>query len=297
MQTLSEIRTYVSNVIEDDSAETLGIIDVWINKALKSLCDRFSWSGYTKTKTITPGVSTGAFYAPPGFAGVIQIVPADDSFGSFQFFSASSRRRNRLYAPYYMEMATRVSDGAVDTAGTFANGSSAVTATGSIFAPSDVGESLLLGSEGYEYEIASYVSATSVTITPVYRGESATATGRITIRPAGVRQFAVYDQNDKAYTSDVILIYKTVPQKLYNDYDRPLINADEALKFGALIEALRNEKYSIDAERIKQDYVQAVENARQSEIGVPRIGLPKGLLTPMPAFSFHTNRNNSPNEE
>lgn len=297
MQTLSEIRTYVSDVIEDDSTETLSVIDKWINKALKNLCDKYTWAGYTREKTITPDSTTGAFYVPAGFAGVIRIYPYDESFGSFLFMSPAARRGNRLTAPYYMETTCRLSGSSVATDATVTNNSNIVTTATNFFSSSNVGQTLLIGNSGYEYEIASYSSATSVTITPEYRGESVTGEARITINPIGQRQFIVYNTDDTPYTDNIVLIYKVFPQPLYNDYDRPLINADEAIKLGTLIECLRNEKYSVDAERIKADYLDAVNNARQSEVKPPKIRLPKGMLTPMPPFSFHTNRNNLTNRE
>ena len=290
MKTLFEMRTYVSEQIEDDSTGTIAVIDSWINKALKNLCDKYVWGGYSKNKTITPNATTGAFYVPPSFGGVIQLVPSDDSFGQFSYLSVPARRGNRIAEPHYMEGISRAAATAVDTAGTVTNGSAAVTSTSSIFASSDVGEALLIGNSGYEYEIATYIGATSITLTSAYRGASAAATARITLEPPGVRQFIVYDEADDVYTSSVILSYKVIPQILYNAWDRPMIDADDAIMYGALIEALRNEKYSIDAERLARDYADAVGNARQSEIRPPRKRMPKGLLTPLPAFSFHTNR-------
>lgn len=294
MKTLDEMRTYVSDQIEDDSTETLGIIDGWLNKTLKRLCDKYVWAGYSKSATITPDAN-GAFYVPPAFQGVVQVIPEDDTFGSFEYQSESSRRRNRLAAFYYMDGVIRATDGDTESNVSIANGATTITGTSSMFASGDVGEAVLIGNNGYEYEITAFTNANNVTIAPAFRG--ATDTYRVVLRPAGIRQFIVYDSADAAYTSDIILKYKVTPQPLYNDYDRPMIDADEALQYGALIEALRNEKYNLDAERLERDYNSAVADARQSETRPPRTRLPKGLRTAFPPFSFHINRDSNLSRE
>ncbi len=286
MQTLSQIRTYISEQIEDDSTDMLATIDTWINKSLKRLTDKYLWAEYSGYKSITP--TAGVITAPPSFQGMNQIIPDDDTFGSFAYMSAPQKRGNRLAEPHYMDGDTRLVDGTVVSAITVANGDSTITATTTPFLASAVGHALLIGNDGYEYEITAFSSTNLISFAPAYRGVGGSF--RIVVRPAGVRTFKLYDESDVAYASAVSIYYKKTCQPLYNDYDRPLIDADEAIKLGALMEALRNEKYSVDAERLYRDYESAVADARQSTVRPPRTRLPKGLLTPLPSFSFSSNR-------
>jgi len=290
MQTLAEIREYVSQVIEDNSEDTLMVIDMWINKALKSLCDKYIWSGYSRTRTITPD-SNGSFYVPAAFSGVIRIYPANDSFGSFTYLSISSLRGNRIAEPYYIEGEPLTEDEKINTDATITNNSKNIsTATAFFNLTDDLLKPVIINNNGYEYEISQVIDDSNAVLSLPYRGESIAGTSSIIVNPAGRRRFIVYDSDGTPYTNDIVLVYKINPQPLYNDTDRPLINADEALKFGALIESLRNEKYSVDAERIKNDYFDAVANARQSEVKAPKKRLPEGLITPLPPFSFKSNR-------
>jgi hypothetical protein len=261
-------------------------IDEWINKSLKRLTDKYVWPEYTAQKTLTP--ASGVIIAPPSFQGMIDVVPTDDTFGQFSYLSAVQRRGNRMAEPYYMDSTTYATDGYAESSVSVTNGATTLTTTGSPFVASDVGKALLIGNNGYEYEITARADANNITFSPAYRG--ATSTYRIVLRPAGVRTFTLYDESDTLYAKMVYINYKKTPQELYNDYDRPLIDADEAIKLGALIEALRNEKYMTDAERLYRDYEGAVADARQSTVRPPRTTLPRGMLTPLPPFSFNSNR-------
>lgn len=286
MQTLSELRGYISDMVEDDSTAMLTLIDTWINKSLKRLCDRYVWPEYSANKTLTP--ASGIIIAPPSFQGMVQLKPSDDTFSNFQFLSIPQRQSNRLASPYYMDSDSYTSDGATETLVSVTNGGTSLTTTSSPFATSDIGKALLIGNNGFEYEILTRSDANNITFSPAFRG--ATTTYRIVLRPAGVRTFILYDEQDVLYTGNVIINYKKTPQKLYNDYDRLLIDADEAVKLGALIEALRNEKYNTDADRLYRDYELAVADARQSTVRPPRTILPKGQLTPLPSQCFSSNR-------
>ncbi len=285
MEMLEEIRDYVSGQIGDTSTDALVEIDRWINLALGKLCSKYIWSGYTRTKTITPD-SDGELFVPPSFAGVIMVWPYDETFSYFDFLSGSSKRRTRLGKSYYMNGESRVVDGGSESSISMTNGDTTVTTTGSIFASTDVGKVLLIGS-GYEYEITDYTDEDNIEFSPAFRGE--TGTYRVVVRPASVRKLIIYDSYNTAYTSDIMLAYKIAPQKLYNDYDRPAISADEALRKGALIEALVEEKYNIDAARTKDDYKEAIMDARNSEIRPVKRSLPEGLYGGLPCFSFKSN--------
>jgi hypothetical protein len=257
-----------------------------VNKSLARLTDKYLWAEYTGTKTMTP--ASGIINAPPAFQGMVQIVPTDDTFGSFQYLSEVQRRGNRLAMPYYMDSTTRQTDTTAISSITVANGATAIVATTNPFVAADIGGALLIGNNGYEYEVLTRTDANNITFSPAFRG--ATGTYRIVVRPAGVRSFILYDETDTLYATTVYLSYKKKAQALYNDYDRPLIDADEAILLGALIEALRNEKYTTDAERLYRDYESAVADCRQTTVRPPRTTLPRGLLTPMPSFSFNSNR-------
>lgn len=290
MKTYSQLITYVQNQIEDDSTYTLGFIKEWINITLDHLCENYRWPNYVKTEIITPD-SNGEFYMPPAFLGILSIRPNADGSSDrwyFQYQQAETEYENRYANPYYKDIVGRVTTGATDTATAITNGATTVTTSTSIFASTDVGEALLIGDDGYEYEITAYNSATSVDISPAYRGASATVS--VYLRPEGVRAIKLFNESGEPYTDDVEFTYKVRPQHLYNDYDRPLIDADEAIQKGALIEAMINEKYNIDAQRMERDFFEAVSNALKVDSHPKRVLLPKGTRTPLPAFSFGTNR-------
>ena len=287
MKTLYEMRVWLQDMVEDTSDPDL--FDSWINRALISLTDEFEFDGYTKKVTLTPD-SNGEFYVPPAYNGMIRLYPESDEFSKFVYQTPASRRGNRIARPYYMSADTRAVDQASSSV-TIANGDTAIVGTGSPFSSAVVGEPVRFGTDSYEYEIATKADSNNITVTPAYRGEGGTVT--MYVNPAGQRRFVVYDADDVAFTTDVTMYYKVKPQTLYNDNDRPYSALGEAIEYKSLLDSYRNERYNVDAERLRVDLQQSIARALNAEATPPRQTIPEGLFGGAPPFSIHTRRRGS----
>ncbi len=286
MKTLSEMRTYIEEQIEDDSNPTL--VDLWLNRSLEALCAKHEFTGYKRFLTITPDAN-GQFFVPPSYIGTTLLRPEDtDTFKKFIFLSEINLYGTRVARPYYTLGNPRAAQGYTETGITITNGDSTITGTGSGFLSTDVGDVLLIGNSSYEYTVTSFTNVNNIAFLPEYRGAGGSL--RVTVRPRGTKTMIVYDETDTVYTSDIVLYYKVNPQPLYNDQDKLEADIGEAVEFRALIEAYRNEKYNVDAERLRIDLQEAISNALNAEVTPPNQSLPEGLYGGGPAWSIHSNR-------
>lgn len=283
MKTLYEMRNYIQEQIEDDSNPTL--VDSWINRAIETAASRWKFAEYTITKTVTPDVN-GAFYVPANFQGVELIYPTDETFSKFMHHTPQTRHGNRVCREYWMWGTKRSADGATASI-SVTNGMYSITSTG-LFTGAVSGDIIRFGTDSTEYEVNVVGGANTASITPFYRGAATTAT--VYLRPEGTKQIKLYDSTDSAYTSSVVLVYNTKPRPLYNDNDRLDADIAEIVEYGTLIEAYRNEKYMVDGERLKQDYMTAAENCLNSQKAPFQQKIPEGIKGGLPAFSLHTNR-------
>lgn len=265
MTTLETIRQTVIDWIEDDSDETVEVIDRTINSQLRYMAKTNEFDALFKSADATPG-SDGVIIAPPVCNTILGIYPvvANGELATFEFFPSTSKRprsdvarTNRyLYRPYESTRSDAISG--IALSGT--TGSATLTGASVTSAMDD--KELVIAGDSTRYLIASVVDGVSMTVFPSYRGTtSATLVGRIT--PSGTKRYILTDPYGNEYTDDVTIDYQIEHPPLVLDDDQLLIPMERTLSLMVVQQFLQQSKYDVDAQRLEN----AIFEARLAEYG------------------------------
>ena len=265
---LWEIRQTVIDWIEDDSTETVAVIDRTINTQLRYLCRGDFFEGLIRSSDVTPDV-TGKIVSPPISDAILGIYNQTgiDELPSIRFEPIASRdistrprtARHKFRplggttVPVYTGLSLSGAVGA--TTLTDAGGSQATVADMD-------GRELRMTGDPTRYLITGVVAGASIDIWPSLRVDATVAVAA-QVDPAGAKQYVLLDPSANPYTDTVTVDYKVMHPQLIDGDDELLIPLERTLSLMVVQQFLQQSKYDVDAQRLEN----AIFDARHIEYG------------------------------
>lgn len=219
MVTLGWVLDNMKDWLSDDTTNTQDKIKRIATLALYQVCGERDWD-FLK-RTISPSVATLSATVPivmPGdLAKVIgAIVDGDNRY----IYSPVRDRRplKHLYNWFYDNpVSTVLASGTTITA---TKGSTAITSTAEFPSSDAAGEYIRIGENMGIYKIATWTSASAMTLEQAFRGDTVTGDTYFEVRPVGTRQINFCDQNaDFVAPSAPEITYTVQPLPLINRWD------------------------------------------------------------------------------
>lgn len=262
--TLGSLRQYAQDIVEDSSSASNNEYDRWINEAVASVAREQRWKELTAQKSITLASSdNGEVDEPALFDYLIGFTYSDGGalghqrFEERAFESADSDIR---FTRYWFHQAGVSESGSTTCTAHVTSGSKTITADNTVsqtwFVDADVGSRLVVSGHRGIYEVTAR-SSTTVTIYPDFRGADAKSQS-VTVAPEGMRKWYLYTDKDVLFTGTVLMDYQKVHPYLYSDDDPVLFDAPDSIRFRVEMTAARQNKYVADAQRLKDDYRDAL---------------------------------------
>jgi len=282
--TLGTIREEIEDGIEDVS-QTF-VLNRWINRGVQAVARSYLWPSLNVRETVT--VVSGVLIEPALLDGINVINKAGSGLPEDEFryrARLQGKNMNRMggywYAPTDLKGTTDLSFSANVTANS--NTIALGTATQSWPDSDDVGSRVTFAGNRGLYKITAVTTA-SATITPDYRGNS--QIGVVAkVAPLGMKSWHLYDNNDALFSGSVDLDYQRCHPVLSDDEDELWFDAPDSVIAMVMVQAQRQMKYDASAERLKQEYQEALHR----EVGylgrTPTDVLPQGLGGGPPLFT------------
>jgi len=267
MTTLKDIRQIIIDYIEDESIDD--IFDSYINWAVRFVENEKLWSVLYRTKDITTD-STGVILLPPLCGRLLEVYPSvTTGFPSYKFMpmvETENKDTGYLIQNTYRPYEATLTDEAEYTC-SVTNGTNTITevAGKDFFTSDDVGKMIIVSGDSNPYEILSFTDDTfdTITVYPEMSAPTSTQTS-IILGPAGMQRIILKDSNNAPYEGDVTIAYQMKHPKLFEDDSRLLIPCPLTVAYKTLMFALETNKYAVDANRLAQNYMLALN----SEFGV-----------------------------
>lgn len=254
MQTYRQIREHVEDWVEVDNAPN--IIRRTVNQVLRQITQKRRFDALQESKVITP--AAGVIVAPPLCRMITRIVATANTPSTQAFLP--SRGALHLQGPtlifdrfYSIGASTDWENrGAAFTFNTANRDTILTTAT---LAATAVGKLLRLDDVNEFYEVTAVESGVSVTIRPEYTGTR--TSGTFSIGNFGLSQYQIDDSVGTAFTTPVQVEYQRYHPALLADTDVLLIPVPTSLALMTVNRLLHYAKYSVDAQRLKEDILEA----------------------------------------
>jgi len=282
VETLKSLVDWLDDIVEDESIESAYIR--WINSAIEQVAKMYPWDTLRREYSAT--VSGGSLQLPPLLGSINQMwEDLDEVVPTAQFTRRDDRPRAsdmRSRQRWYRPNGSKLTAGTTYSNTSVANGSQ--TVTGTVPNTGDVGKGVMFAGYPGVHEILT-ADGSTMTMYPKFPGTDS-STQSFEVDGAGYRQLMLYTEADAAFSGDIVLSYQMAHPILGHDDDVVLFDAPETLRLMALQQAHRQNKYDVDAERLRVD----IEIAKQNEIPYPEnteemTDYPRGLAGQPPLFA------------
>jgi len=275
--TLGTLRQHLEDIVEDQSQSSL--YDRLIIEAIGAVAREYAWPELNARTSYT--VVSGALTEPP-LNDYINDILLDDG-GTLNHVRFEPRMRKTIDADQrfvrYWYTSNGVSEsGAQTKLVNVATGSKTVTQDPNSgetwYASTDVGSRLVLAGHRGIYEVTA-VGVTDLTIYPSFRGAQSKSASA-TVDPEGERQYLLWTRKDELFSGDIVVDHQKIHPHLYSDDDPLLFDAPDTIRARINMHAARQNLYDVTAERLKDDYADALRReigiAGRSPSAVPPVG-------------------------
>jgi len=276
MTSLYDLILILQTWIEDESIDDAFLVFLMFSiEQAEKLVD---WANLYGEKTVTVGTD-GIITIPAECRKLLSIYSADDSSGTpafrFSMVDDEPTLETGGMIQYSAEPYLPVAETLATFTPTVTQGSAVLTDTADAV-QAWVGERVMIGNAPDLYEVVSVVDATSVTLSqPVpFATTSATVTYPSIVGPVGMERFILQNRQSTPWSGDVVVKYQRRHPSLVRESDRLLIPCPQTVALVALQNALRTDKYNVDADRLENSVVLA----RADEVGTSPFSKKKNIF-------------------
>jgi hypothetical protein len=295
MDTLLSLRDWAKDILEDDSID--GVIDSWINSAIVQASKMFSWDALRREWR--GEIASGEFIQPPLAYNLNLLCPITDASGVIpdeKFVRRHDRpvARDSMQSRHWYISSGMVTDAMEEYEGVIVQGASTITPESPAVMGSgwpeeaDVGKLLTIAGDQTKYEITAMTDE-AITVFPDIAAESA-ATAAIFVGNRGQKKYLLHTQYNELYSGSAVCSYQMEHPRLALDDQRLLIPCEQTVRLLVLQQAMRQNKYDVDAERLRYDLQSAFRLEMGPEGEENEITPPRGLNGGPPLFSGTSSR-------
>lgn len=251
-----------------------------LNEALRDVCGVYDWNALKTTATLP-----ATYLVPADCRTILHVSDANKT--PYNFMNGHNRNSDFNYNWYWdAPIATSLAEGTTLNVSEYAT---ALTSTAEFPTTTCVGEFCRIGSNTGIYPIATWTSASAMTLTDHFRGDGL-SNARFEVRPRGTQVLAFCDSTGAAFTAaSVEITYVRYHLPLYKEEDIILLPGyAPAVRIRALQKLLAMMGFSMAADRLKSEYTAALSEMKASEPSSPLIAPTKMFHRRIPQDNDHT---------